>query len=482
MSASLDGFDGDLNSLYPGYFKAGWEYQLYIASYNCDPEVCVAWTPEIITFEVVNCCAPNVVFETPECVAQGEPFTVQATLEAPLTPDQIQLIYSYYPNYDYISHTATPTDSSLQLDIVFVSNTCTCDGELLVFDIILAGCPGTIWVMTEDLPCCLSECEGAQVVNWHTSDCILYNGQLARTFCLSVSSPNIIEEVLAGTNSVTCQVDLAELEILSIQTDGTHTICGVMIFQDASCTGHALVSLVLRFREVCCTIERGFSFPGSCDVGEECMAANPDPQLVLESALHLALNLPVGSTVTVIDRTNGAVYTPTVGSIFCVSEDIFGFEDCNGIKLPVPTDLNCLDHHGEDPKFLYQFEIRWGDCVWLVSGDYCDGLPIYTGNPFEWGLRSSAVEENNRKVVDGINVFPNPITGSSSLYIDIRGVEVVEISLMNINGQLIGTILPAEEESIFQYHLDRSIPTGIYLMMFRLEDGSVRSQRLVVNN
>lgn len=487
VGASLDGYTGNLNNLWPGYLQVGYVYQLTIGSQ--DVANCVAWKHVTVEFEIVPCCAPDFFLaHVPECVESGGTFEVIVELQAPLSAEDIEVIYSSYNNYTYVSHTTNELDGSLLLFIIFEANTCSCEGEVLVFDIRLVDCPGIIWIMTDPIPCCAEECKTVSIEDWYAEDCIIVNGLPARYFCLEVSSDDPISAVYPTVPaSVTCETEIVGLEFANIGGTNLYTICGYMVFTDPSCTFHAEVNLSLQTKGACCAIVQNFSFPKGCTLDKECFSAAPDIPIIQNSIISVSLDIPQGQTVSVFNVLTQSTTTYTVEEILCnpfgITSDgqLIGGVPCNGIFIPSDTPIDCRTTDDTPISLPYHLEVTWGDCLWTMIGDYCDEFIFYPGGVDTGIKRSSKVENTSNARSGEITVFPNPMDQSNILNFDFSELKtaVTNIQLTDISGKTIETIIPAQDQTVFQHQLDQSLSSGIYFLVFRLADGQLKSTKLV---
>ncbi|MEL6637751.1 MAG: T9SS type A sorting domain-containing protein [Bacteroidota bacterium] len=454
--------------------------------------------------DLLLCCPPvHELYNVPECVREGETFTLTLVIRSFVFPSQIQNIYSANPYYSYVSHSSLLTEEGLILYITFRNEECTCDGNMLVFDVLIDGCEEPVWVMTDNIPCCPEECEDVKITEWSAGDCIFYNGQPARPFTLVVASGTSILGVTVGTNNASCQVTPTNLQVTD-NGNGTSTITGIMVFNDPNCTAHAEVTLIVETEEACCLITRPFSFPGGCTFPEPCLVAPPNEELLsfftTPPTLEVSIGLPSGTPVTVIDHITGASHSLTVGSIECgpfyaISIDgrLIGSR-CNGIRIPAPEGIDCSRVDGQRPVIPYYFEIRFGDCVWIISGDYCDLiLEIPVRDPWHdheeippRGERSGDYRDQTSTPAalggsGSLAVFPNPIADEAVLNFDLGQLSAPaeQIAIVDTYGKVVEVIQPPLGQTRFEHPLETQLSQGIYFVMVQLADGTTRSTRLV---
>ncbi len=458
--------------------------------------------------DIELCCALNTdLYDIPECVAEGENFTVTLFISGFTSDNEIERIYSDNNAFDYVSHTSILTQDGLLVYVTFTSKTCTCDGRMLVFDVILRDCATPLWVMSDPIPCCLEECQDVVITNWEAQDCVLHNGRLVRPFTLIVSHGSPILDIGAGSNDATCQVDPIELQITD-NGDGTSTITGMMAFLDPDCVGHALVSLEIETEDGCCTISRPFSFPDGCDLPDPCQIDPPQPQIrsffTDPPTLKLSFDLPQGATITVIDHREGTTHSVDITSIDCPPyQSHFGGRlegiPCNGFILPIPSNVDCTEVNGQQPVVEYHYEIRYGDCIWIITGDYCQILSespyIDNGGNDHPGISSGENagfmtfdQTTNhtpfKKTSSSFSVYPNPLSDDGMLNFDLSkmGIATQRISIIDAYGKLLEVINPPLGQSRFQHQLSTDLGQGIYFVMVQLADGTTSSTRLVKMN
>lgn len=487
VGAPLDGYTGNLNDLFPGYFMEGYEYIVTIGSHDFDN--CVAWSNVSLEFEIVPCCEPDVfIAHVPDCVENGETFQVIVELVAPLSADDIETIYSSYNNYTYISHYVNELNGSLLLFITFQANTCSCEGEALVFDIRLVDCPGIIWVMTDPIPCCVQECKKVSIEDWYAEECILVNGKPARYFCLEVVSQEPIYDAFpTEPASVTCETDIIDLEITQVGTGSEYTICGYMLFTDPDCTFHAEVNLSLQMENACCGIVQNFSFPKGCVIEEPCLELDPEVSNIQGSIISISIAVPQGEVLTVIDHLGQTTNSYTVGEILCgpytATPDggIGGGVPCNGFTINYGSIIDCRSSDDTEVSLPYHYEVQWGGCSWTIIGDYCNE-PIFSDGGIDTGSpRSAATEATPSAALNSIKVFPNPLDHSGQLNFDLSALStpVAKIHVTDISGKIIESFIPTPDQDHFQHQLESPLSAGIYFLVFHLADGQISSTKIV---
>ncbi len=497
VGESLDGFVGNLEEQYPpspeypnGYFEAGFEYILQIASANTDD--CITWSPVYLEFKVVDCCAPDwEIVSEPSCVVDGEEFTINVILDGPLTEEDIQIIYSYNNDYIFVDYEAIEHPDFLELEITFISNGCTCQGNMLIFDIGLVDCPTPVWIMTHEIPCCDSNCESLELEDWYADpECIMVNGNIAHEFCLEISNDVPIIDVFPQANDATCQVEVSNIEITD-DGAGLYTICGYMSFLDPDCVGWTFISLILETENGCCSIEQGFSFPEGCDPEDPCLATDPEIQVVYPGYMTVSLDIPLNQAVTVINHVTGYQEVVLVSTISCgpfgqsPGGVITGGTDCNGIEVTSPMSLSCYPYGGETPYIPYHYELSWGECVWVLTGNYCDELipALPFNDDDDAGARSDAPDLRlNPSNDEDLKIYPNPLVNSDEIMFDRNNMDqaIQEILIQNIDGKLIESFVPENQEGVFSHQLSRSLKSGVYIVVAKLEDGRTKSAKLIV--
>ncbi len=440
------------------------------------------------------------VISLPECVKEGEVFSITVEIDGLLSNSDIEAIYSFDNLYTYVNHfIVTQTPNSTIVVIRFISNTCTCEGEMLTFDIVIEGCSCPIWVMTENIPCCATPCKETYVKDWETSDCYFYNGCLARDFTLIVSSPDAITGISAVGDNITCTTTIIGISITPGPGAGNYTVTGTMKFDDPTCTGHAQIDMSLDTKNGCCLLTHNFSFPGGCKIPEECNIKPPTPQLIYDGnppAMTVSLGFPLGTNVTITNNNTNSSVTTAVQKILCPPFSItttgtVNGNSCAGIVFKIP-EYDC-EKEVEGQSSMYSYTITVGDCVWVITGDYCDVITIYRQVPNTGGEKDAggSSEDRSGEVEDAfatdevgdrtISVYPNPIQSSDVLNFDFSrlSVAVKTIRITDMSGKVIEDILPEAGVEVFSHSLSNDLSQGVYFVIFGLEDGSVESKKLI---
>ncbi len=497
VGESLNGFAADLQEYFPPnsnfnpeeYFVPGYEYRLQVASSN--KAECITWSPTYVEFEVVDCCAPDwELVNVPECVVDGEMASLSVILNAPINPDVIGYVFSANNDYNVIGHEVINHQNRLEVVIYFESNHCTCAGEPFAFNMELVGCNNIVLIETDQIRCCDTGCDFLEVVDWSSgAECIIVNGNPAREFCIEIASDVPVLEVFPESNEASCQVELLDLEITPVGLDGMYEVCGYMVFENFDCDGFGIVTLVFETEAGCCTITQGFSFPEGCNLEEPCVEAEPEIQLVYGNEMMVSLNIPFGEIVSVTDHINGTMEMVNVQTIKCapffVNQDgeVSGGVDCNGIEITIPSTLDCYGDDGEIVDLPYHFEINWGNCTWILFGRYCDGL-IIVRIIREVGL-DGGIEEASTMIETSsgyLRIFPNPLSVSNALNFDASNLNqnIQSIEIRDLQGQKMETIMPENDQKIFSHHFSKPLSSGVYFIIFRLEDGSLTSTKLLM--
>lgn len=486
LNASLDGYDGNLSNLHPNYLLDNFLYQLTIETVGDDPN-CDVTPPLVTVFEVVDCCDPKVIItDLPECVSENENFTITVLLEAPLKAEAIEQISSSFGDMIYVDHQAVSHPYGLEVAITFTSVSCGCGGEALEFGIQLEGCADPLMVSTEPIPCCAMDCPFADIVAYSISPCLILNGMPARRFCIRIQSQEPLVDVFPGSNNMNCPIELFALETTLISPNGIYDVCGILQYTDPDCTWDVSITLAPEVADGCCSFTHTFSDLKDCPDDEACYAAEPDVQSVYAgnfASVSISLDVPFGDNVVVIDQVTGSTQNLTVQTINCgpfaVDQDgnVFGGTPCNGVVAHGQSGIDCRESAGEDLSYPYHFEIHWGNCIWVLIGDYCHELVLY---PQEVkGLRKDS-EEGLRDVF--AHVYPNPVSLEGVLNIEVSEAEpeLMSIQLRDIYGKVVENLPLQPGQKYFQHPLSASIGQGVYFLQFHFSDGRVKSKRLVM--
>ncbi len=495
VGTTLDGYTGDLNVQYPGYFEPGYEYLLTISTNNI-PD-CITWTPVEVIFEIIDCCAPDfTIGELPNCVTTGNEFVLCIDIEAPILVEDIEAIYEANNDYDITVLQIIQAEESLQVCINVIAKNDNCSGTPLILDIAQQDCSNTIWVMTEPLLSCVGPCQFMKITDWQASPCRWLEDQIARDFCIDFFSAAPVSELFAGGNLSTCQVDLQQIEVSDLGED-SYQVCGTMVFEDPECTGHAEVTLNFSIGDKCCNLEQNFSFPNGCDSFDLCLFEDPVIDLfdrqTSDEQLYIITDLPVGTSIQFNDLINGTGQSYTIEMIPCQWEveldlDITSNGTCPGFIVPVNTEVNCNPILQETPEVIYHYEIRANNCGWELKGNYCDLLIAEPSiiSPEEGGGGETPLGENRGRaatpLVDGPSVYPNPAQEETWLQFDLgpQADDFSKILISNMQGQSIAQF-PTQARRQFAFPLPKHCPAGLYLVSFIDHRGQVQThQQLVV--
>ncbi len=439
------------------------------------------------------------IVEVPECVEEGVPFQIEVIVDGWLNASDFENVYSSDNNYTYVSHAVQWLQGMrTRVVITFISKTCSCAGEVLVFDMVVKGCSTPIWLMTHDpIPCCADECAYIKIKDWEAGDCFYYNGNLARPFTIVVASGSPIYDAISVGNTATCQTTIADINV-SPGLPGTYVITGNMIFDDPNCDGHAWLSFNLDTKEGCCSIDQQFSFPKGCTINKDCDIGPVVPQIIADGnppVMSVSLNLPSGTTVQVLNNLTGTTSTATVQTISCApffinqNGGVGGGTPCNGIKITAAFDFDCRKDIEQNTE--YSYTISFKKCDWIIAGDYCDILTVYKSSSFTNPETETEISSQERSAplteasqsgfAEAIKVYPNPIQTSEVLNFDFSQSEVVvqHIRITDLSGKLIEIINPPNDRSSFSHYLSTDLSQGVYFVFFALEDGRVESKKLI---
>jgi hypothetical protein len=88
------------------------------------------------------------------------------------------------------------------------------------------------------------------------------------------------------------------------------------------------------------------------------------------------------------------------------------------------------------------------------------------------------ISDNNDILPSNLNtkLFPNPTSSELNLEITLEDASKVSISLLNVYGQAIATLMPVQQreagKNVFQFNLDPSIANGYYFLKINVDDQS----------
>ena len=82
----------------------------------------------------------------------------------------------------------------------------------------------------------------------------------------------------------------------------------------------------------------------------------------------------------------------------------------------------------------------------------------------------------------GFDVYPNPLTNSSTVNFNIVNNSFVNIEIVDIKGKLVSTLVNKYlQPSSYSVDLSSDLPNGIYLLKASVNE-SVITKKFVVNN
>lgn len=130
----------------------------------------------------------------------------------------------------------------------------------------------------------------------------------------------------------------------------------------------------------------------------------------------------------------------------------------------VAVDIKLNNKYG----IYYKNQYAWDNSTWSIEGSTING--IQEGTPWE-DLVTSTHNPNN--IFVDFKIYPNPTTTQS--VIQIKGKDLVNIEILNIQGQLIF------ETKLVDNKLNIDLPQGIYFLKAINKEGKNAIEKLVIN-
>jgi type IX secretion system substrate protein len=130
----------------------------------------------------------------------------------------------------------------------------------------------------------------------------------------------------------------------------------------------------------------------------------------------------------------------------------------------ITVDLKLNNKYG----LYFRNQSNWDNTTWSIEGSTING--IQEGTP--WDDLVTSIHNPNNIFVD-FKIYPNPTTTQS--VIQIKGKDLVNIEILNIQGQLIF------ETKLVDNKLNIDFPQGIYFLKAINKEGKNVIQKLIVN-
>ncbi len=406
----FDGAHYDLTNEFN--FEVGYEYRVTFGI--MDLSNCIGWTPVVKTFDVVNCCAiePIAYSSFPLCTYEGHVFTMDVLFSETITEDDISLIYSTSPNFELLSTSVDISQPSgaTTIRLTFESLGCSCDGDMLSFDIRLVGCEKNIWIMSENIPCCESECSEIDIEYLEVvGACEILNGAISYPFegALDLVPGTEIISITPQTTNGLCPTRTIAFEYEVF--NNTVIFSGTVQSLNPNCSWGD-VELLIETDVTCCTFILPISYP-PCKIGR-CLENQPSLQSLCSSQLTIAVPSASGGA-TLTNNLTGQTTSHPIGTVQCVSH-----VSSNGTVVTYPCDgfiynfnLNCAQlENPEDSN--YDITITIGKCQYRFVGDFCKPFNCGVSEVTNGGSEDRGVDVEKRKVDGEISIHPSLINGS----------------------------------------------------------------------
>ena len=98
------------------------------------------------------------------------------------------------------------------------------------------------------------------------------------------------------------------------------------------------------------------------------------------------------------------------------------------------------------------------------------------------GLSAAPVSTDNMDLNLGFDVYPNPLTNSSTVNFNIVNNSFVNIEIVDVKGKIISTLVNKYlEPNSYSVDMSSDLPNGIYLLKASVNE-SVITKKFIVNN
>ncbi len=485
---SFDGASYDLTEHFN--FPVGFEYQVTFGV--SDVPNCIGWTPVIGTFEVIDCCAiePFGYTAFPECTYEGHQFKIDVLFNESLTEEDIDLIYSTSDNFKLIGTNIEISQPSgiTTISLTFESLGCSCDGDMVSFDIRLEGCTNNIWIMSDNIPCCESDCSEINLDFANiTDDCSIVNGEISYPFegQLSALSGSEIISISANGTGGLCPTNIAVFDYQIVNEEVQFS--GIVQALNPDCEWGDL-ELTIETDKACCTLVIPFSYPKPCD-DVACLESAPAIEGIFEGigGNEVVISVPNSSgTVIIKDNLTGQTSTQSIGKVECgpYALDKWGNwtgVDCEGFSYRV--DYDCRDEDGEETgSSLYDFTIIVGECEYRFVGDYCDE-PTYSTPKQDDDVIGGRSFDDSKGAEFDVRIYPNPSIAGTNIYVE-SSAPMKQINIYDMNGQLLTSQDIASDQPQKQAVLSKvsNLTNGLYLVKIVSVTDSIEYKKLVIQN
>ncbi len=477
---SFDGAQYDLTNEFD--FEVGYEYRVTFGIQDLNN--CIAWTPVIKIFDIIDCCTIEPIAHSafPSCTFEGHVFTMDVLFNESLTEEDIDLIYSTSPNFELLATSINILQPSgrTRITLTFESRGCSCDGDMLSFDIRLVGCTNNIWIMSENIPCCESDCSEIDLEYLEiTGKCEIVNGAITYPFegALDlVPGTEIVSITAQGTGGLCpTQISTFDFDVFN----NTVIFSGTLQSLNPNCEWGD-IELVIETDVACCTLVLPISYPESCKLGA-CLDDQPKRQSLCSSQLTISVPSSSGS-VTVTNNLTGQMTSHSITTVQCVSHITstgnVSTYPCDGFIYNF--NANCAQL--EDPEASkYDITIRVGRCQYRFTGDFCK--PFACGGVSEYsngGSESRSADVEQSGVNQEVSIYPSLINGS----VDHLRVLVPQVTsntrlvIYDVQGRIIRQDQlsdPSSELSI------STLENGLYFAIIYEDGQQIHQSKLVVS-
>ncbi|MDG1333568.1 MAG: T9SS type A sorting domain-containing protein, partial [Crocinitomicaceae bacterium] len=261
------------------------------------------------------------------------------------------------------------------------------------------------------------------------------------------------------------------------------------------------VTYCVKYKNVDKKLACGYTL-GPCDMQQSAACDNSVPTDTLAGASCVCSGRLASITVRYIGPANGAVNASAkscgspisstsglnTGAIFYVNASDGGLQylrnttylevagSSNG-TVAIPT--NCCNNPVGQTSFPFQI-IGWVDTQGNTCGTVDNGGGI---NSLQTTIGQADRDSQLKVKKATISQFPNPASTNATFEFTVPASDVVTVSIVNIRGELIGTIFSEEIEAERTYSVSHDVSelqSGIYFVHMNTSEGVIKKKFVVL--